>query len=63
MSAPGTEPTCPHDQMDHRLRVRRLEQQVSIVADALRVLADAVDANSERAIAKQIEEMLHDACL
>jgi hypothetical protein len=56
-------PTDPHEEIDHQLRVRRLELQLSVVADALRLLAEAADTQSEPGIAGQIEEMLDNARL
>jgi hypothetical protein len=63
MARSHTEQTSPHEEIDHRLRVRRLEQQLCVVADVLRLLAGTARSDVPRDVAKRIDEMLDRARL
>jgi len=57
MTIPGTQ-TLSRTPVDHRLRLAGLEMQVQALAQALRQIAEAVDAATDSQVAEQIDRTL-----
>ncbi|HET8682417.1 MAG TPA: hypothetical protein VFM54_11160 [Micromonosporaceae bacterium] len=56
-----TSRTNPHMEVDPLMRIRLLELQIAAVADAVRAIADAIEAGDTTGVAKRVDNLLLDA--